>query len=105
MTKSSIFQRLQVLCIILTFPSYVSPLTLSADWEPRIKPRIEQDSWDAKFPFESQTDVEDSATRPRKRQQAETSYPSPDISALDAAAKVDGRDRVGLFIPISSDCR
>lgn len=68
MTKSSIFQRLQVLCIILTFHSYVNPLTLSAGWEPRIKPRIEQDSSDTEFPFESQTDVEDSATRPRKRQ-------------------------------------
>lgn len=84
---------------------YANILTLFADWEPCIKPRIGQDPWDMKFRFESQTDVENSVAQPRKQQQDETSFTSSDNSALYAADKVDGRDRVGLLISISLDCR
>lgn len=61
--------------------------------------------WDMKFRLESQTDVEHSAAQPRKRQQDEAFFTCSDNSALYAAGKVDGRDRVGLLISILLDCR
>lgn len=104
MTESSIFQTFAGIVHNAYIP-FICQYTHLVSRLGTIKPCIGHDSWDINFLLESQTDVEDYATRPGERQQAKTSYSSPDNSASYATGKVNGKDRVGSFISNSLDCR
>ncbi|KAL8932835.1 MAG: hypothetical protein Q9216_006650 [Gyalolechia sp. 2 TL-2023] len=51
-----------------------------ADWDPSLKPDVQQEVWDLDALGQPNNDADDIVDRPNKRQQGERSLPSPDTS-------------------------
>ena len=53
---------------------------LDLDWDPRLKPDVQEEVWDWDALYQSNNEADNIVNRPTKRQQEERSFPSPDIS-------------------------
>lgn len=62
-------------------PIYTSlRANLDLDWDPSLKPDVQQEVWDLDALGQPNNEADDVVDRPNKRQQGERSFPSPDTS-------------------------
>ena len=62
-------------------PMYTSlRANLDLDWDPSLKPDVQQEVWDLDALGQPNNEADDVVDRPNKRQQGERSFPSPDTS-------------------------
>jgi len=62
-------------------PVYTSlRANLDLDWDPSLKPDVQQEVWDLDALGQPNNEADDVVDRPNKRQQGERSFPSPDTS-------------------------
>ncbi|MCJ1258921.1 hypothetical protein MMC24_006755 [Lignoscripta atroalba] len=62
-------------------PTYTSlRANLDLDWDPSLKPDVQQEFWDLDVLGQPNNEADDDVDRPNKRQHGERSFPSPDTS-------------------------
>ena len=82
MHKDETFDFLRKAGIVLPLaPMYTSlRANLNVDWDPTLKPDVQQEIWSADALGQPNNEADDAVNHPSKRRQGEQSFPSPDTS-------------------------